>query len=90
MTAPLLDEEQEMAYLEVAVEAVMLGSGAPVAALVAEQRKAAVVAAFRHLAAYYPDDVFPEDGTSRDAIAGTALRKVLTASAAMWERGERP
>ena len=40
MTAPLLDEEQEMAYLEVAVEAVMLGSGAPVAALVAERERA--------------------------------------------------
>jgi hypothetical protein len=29
------------------------------------------------LAANYPEDVFPADGTSRDAIAGAALRRLL-------------
>lgn len=30
----------------------------------------------------YPEDVFPADGTSRDAIAGTALRRILPELAA--------
>jgi len=49
---------------------------------------AAVAGELRRLAAYYPAEVFPEGGTSRDAIAGTALRTVLTANAQAWERGE--
>jgi hypothetical protein len=41
-----------------------------------------IVAAFLDdLAAYYQADIFTPDGTSRDAISGTALRTVLSAQA---------
>ena len=43
-----------------------------------------VAKALEDLAAHYPADIFTEDGTSRDAIAGTALRTVLTAQARYW------
>ena len=36
-----------------------------------------------------PKSVFPPDGTSRDAISGTALRAVLTALAAEYRAGTR-
>ena len=41
------------------------------------------------LAARYPGDVFLDDGTSRDAISGTALRTVLTAQARLWREGKK-
>lgn len=40
-----------------------------------------------NLALMYPADVFPPDSDSRDAIAGTALRTVLTAQARRWRAG---
>lgn len=46
---------------------------------------AVAAAAFEGLAACYPAAVFPETGTSRDAVSGTALRMVLTAQAKRFE-----
>lgn len=46
--------------------------------------QAVISAAFEGLAAHYPAAVFPETGTSRDAISGTALRTVLTAQARLY------
>lgn len=46
-----------------------------------------VAEALEDLAARYPADIFPDDGTSRDAISGSALRTVLTAQAKLHRDG---
>lgn len=50
----------------------------------------AIAAKLTQIAACYPADVFPPDGTSRDAVSGTALRVVLSAQAALYRGEEQP
>jgi hypothetical protein len=40
----------------------------------ADALRESIAAHVEALAANYPEDVFPADGTSRDAIGGTAMR----------------
>ena len=45
-------------------------------------RRRSVAAELDAIASNYPADVFPADSTTRDGIAGTAIREVLTRRAA--------